>query len=152
LSLVVPDRIEKEIVIDAPVHVVWAIVTEPEHVGGWFSDSAEIELRPGGKAALTWAEHGTALGWVEAVEPPTRLAIRWARPLGAEPRLENTTLVEFILSEEGEGTRLRVVESGFRELEGPDEEKAEYAKGNEQGWEHELGDLVEYVATQPVRG
>jgi uncharacterized protein YndB with AHSA1/START domain len=149
---VVPDRIEKEIVIDAPVDVVWAIVTEPEHVGSWFSDSAEIDLRPGGKAALTWTDHGTAFGWVEEVEPPTRFAIRWARPLGAEPRPENTTLVEFILTEESEGTRLSVVESGFRALEGSDEEKAEYAKGNEQGWEHELGELVEYVATQPARG
>lgn len=148
----VPDRIEREIVIDAPVDVVWAIVTAPEHVGSWFSDFAEIDLRPGGKAALTWTEHGTALGWVEEVEPPTRFAMRWARPLGAEPRPENTTLVEFILSEESEGTRLRVIESGFRELEGPDEEKAEYAKGNEQGWEQELGELVEYVAAQPARG
>ena len=38
----VPERIEREIVIDAPLEVVWSIVTEPAHVGSWFSDSAEI--------------------------------------------------------------------------------------------------------------
>ena len=29
----VPDRIEREIVIDAPVDVVWAVVTEPGQAG-----------------------------------------------------------------------------------------------------------------------
>jgi uncharacterized protein YndB with AHSA1/START domain len=46
----VPDRIEQEILIDAAVEVVWSIVTEPEHVGGWFSDTARIDLRRGGEA------------------------------------------------------------------------------------------------------
>ena len=48
----VPERIEREILIDAPLETVWAIVTEPQHVGTWFSNSAEIDLRPGGKATL----------------------------------------------------------------------------------------------------
>jgi uncharacterized protein YndB with AHSA1/START domain len=38
---VVPDRISREVVIDAPPDVVWAIVTEPRHVARWFSDEAE---------------------------------------------------------------------------------------------------------------
>jgi uncharacterized protein YndB with AHSA1/START domain len=44
----VPDRIEREIVIDAPVDVVWAVVTEPELISGWLSDSVELDLRPDG--------------------------------------------------------------------------------------------------------
>jgi uncharacterized protein YndB with AHSA1/START domain len=147
----VPDRIEQEILIDAPLEVVWTIVTEPEHVGRWFSDSAEIDLRPGGEATLTWEEHGTSKARVERVEPPHLLAFRWARPLGAEVMEGNSTLVEFTLTEEGEGTRLRVAESGFRELDGPEGEKSEYAAGNRRGWELELGDLVEYVAAQVGR-
>jgi uncharacterized protein YndB with AHSA1/START domain len=142
----VPDRIEQEILIDAPVEVVWEIVTDAEHVGGWFSDTAEIDLRPGGDARLTWEEHGTAHGRVERVEPPNFVSFRWARPMGADPREGNSTLVEFRLSEEGEQTRLRVVESGFPELEGSEDEKAKYAEGNTQGWKKELGDLQEYVA------
>jgi uncharacterized protein YndB with AHSA1/START domain len=144
----VPDRIEREIVIDAPVDVVWEIVTEPQHVGSWFSDSAEIDLRPGGEAILTWEEHGSFPGRVERVDPPHAIAFRWARPAGAEPAEGNSTLVEFSLSPEGVGTRLRVVESGFQGLDGSDEEKAEYREGNIKGWEHELGELSEYVAQQ----
>ena len=142
----VPDRIEQEIVIEAPVDVVWEIVTEPEHVRSWFSDSAEIELRPGGKAILTWDEHGSFPAVVERVDPPHSFAFRWARPAGVEPAEGNSTLVELTLSPEGEGTRLRVVESGFARLHGSDDEKAEYREGNIRGWQHELGELGDYVA------
>ena len=144
----VPERIEREILIDAPMESVWAIVTEPEHVGTWFSDSAQIELRPGGKATLTWEAHGSAHAQVEKVEPPHSFSFRWARPVGAEPRKGNSTLVEFTLSAKGESTRLRVVESGFQELEGSEEEKAKYAEENTKGWDFELGELRDYVSTK----
>ena len=45
----VPEQIERETVIAAPVERVWALLTEAEHLGRWFGDSgAEIDLRPGG--------------------------------------------------------------------------------------------------------
>ena len=142
----VPERIEREVLIEAPLDVVWAVVTEPEHVGGWFGDSAEIDLRPGGEAVLTWEKHGSALARVEKVEPPHTFSFRWARPMGAEPVEDNSTLVEFNLSAEGEHTRLRVVESGFQTLDASEDEQATYAKENTQGWKAELDDLQEYVA------
>ena len=145
----VPERIEREVVIEAPVEVVWAVVTEPRHVGSWFSDAAEIDLRPGGDARLTWEQHGTSLARVEKVEPPHSFSFRWARGMNAPPGEGNSTLVEFSLSAEGERTRLRVVESGFPALDGSEEEKAAYAAGNTQGWKHELGELEEYVAQLP---
>ncbi len=144
----IPERIEREILIDAPQDVVWSIVTEPEHVGTWFSDAAEIDLRPGGEAILTWEKHGTSRARVEKVEPQSAFSFRWARPVEGEPREGNSTLVELTLAAEGDRTRLRVVESGFRELAWPEEEKATYAEGNSRGWDHELGELVEYVAAQ----
>jgi hypothetical protein len=40
----VPDRTERETVINAPVERVWDLITEPEHVGRWFGDAgAEID-------------------------------------------------------------------------------------------------------------
>ena len=114
--MMIPDRIEREILIDAPPEVVWGVVTDPEHVAGWFSDSAEIELRPGGRAILTWEEHGRVPGRVESVEPPRFFSFRWISGSGTELREDNTTLVEFTLSAEGDGTRLRVV-AGRREGE-----------------------------------
>jgi uncharacterized protein YndB with AHSA1/START domain len=149
---VVPERIEREILIEAPIDLVWAVLTEPEHVAGWFSDSAEIDLRPGGEATFDWPEHGgAARAWIERVEPPRFLAYRWVRSVGEEQRKDNSTLVEFTLAEEGDHTRLRVVESGFQELTWPDDKKATYFGENTQGWQLELEELREYVSMHVQR-
>jgi uncharacterized protein YndB with AHSA1/START domain len=152
----VPKRIERETLIDAPVDVVWSVITEPEHLGAWFGDSAAIDLRPGGELILTWEGHGSEYWRVERLDPPHFLSFRWLRtgherPAGADLREGNSTLVEFSLTAEGEGTRLRVVESGFHQLDGSDEENARDAEEHARGWEFELGELREYVSTQ-VRG
>jgi uncharacterized protein YndB with AHSA1/START domain len=144
----VPDRIEQDTLIDAPVDVVWAIVTEAEHLGSWFADSARIDLRPGGELVLEWREHGSFRARVEQVEPPHRFSFLGARRPDSEPAEGSSTLVEFTMTAEGARTRLRVVESGFRGLDLSDEEKLRQLEGNTAGWEHELGELREYAARE----
>jgi uncharacterized protein YndB with AHSA1/START domain len=90
------------------------------------------------------ARPGPCLG--RAVEPPRRLAFRWVRAVGEEQRKDNSTLVEFTLAPEGDRTRLRVVESGFPELDWSEDMKARYAAENTQGWQLELDELLEYVS------
>ena len=139
------DRIDREVLIEAPPQTVWAVITQPEHIAGWFSDAADIDLRPGGKVTLTWEGQGTAHGRVEVVEPPRLFAFRWVRWGVGEFREDNSTLVEFSLNAEGEGTRLRVVESGFGGLDASDDDKARYADENRRGWKLELSQLLDYV-------
>jgi uncharacterized protein YndB with AHSA1/START domain len=143
------DSIEREVVIDAPVDRVWELVTEPEHLGRWFGDAgAEVDLRPGGELELRWTEYGTSRGRVEAVEPPRRFAFRWAPfkdPGGLDPTDGNSTRVEFTLADEGESTRLRVVETGFASLATTDEQRQKNLDGNTEGWRLELGELQEYA-------
>ena len=143
----VPQRIERDILIDAPVEIVWAVVTEPEHISGWFSDSVDLDLRPGGAAALSWNDYGTVRGRVERVEPPHFFSFRWVvhREPGAPVRDGNSTLVEFSLSPEGDATRLTVVESGFRGLSGSEDENQGHVDGHRRGWDLELGELQEYA-------
>ena len=143
----VPDRVEREILIDAPPDVVWSVITEPEHVGRWFSDSAAIDLRPGGELVLTWDEHGPVYWRVEAVDPPSFVSYHWLRGEHDGPVAESSTLVEFSLVPEGDGTRLRVVESGFTALAGSEEDNAKEAEEHRRGWELELDELREYVST-----
>jgi uncharacterized protein YndB with AHSA1/START domain len=142
---VVPDAIEREIVIDAPPGVVWSIVTEAQHLAGWFSDEAELELRAGGRMLLTWHEHGVFEGRVETVDPPHVFAFRWQTRKGGFSET-NSTLVVMTLEPEGVGTRLRVVESGFAALPWTDEERENYAAENSRGWLAELDELREHVA------
>jgi uncharacterized protein YndB with AHSA1/START domain len=141
---VVPDAIEREIVIDAPPSVVWAIVTEAQHLAGWFSDEAEIDLRPGGRMLLTWRGHGTYEGLVETVDPPRLFAFRWQTRKGALSET-NSTLVTITLEAEPTGTRLRVVESGFAKLPWPDDARARYADENSRGWLTELDELRDHA-------
>jgi uncharacterized protein YndB with AHSA1/START domain len=142
---VAPDAIEREIVIDALPDVVWSIVTEAQHLAGWFSDEAEIDLRPGGRMLLTWREHGAYEGRIETVDPPRRFSFRWQTRDGAFSET-NSTLVVMTLEEEAAGTRLRVAESGFAALPWPDEQRARYIDENSRGWLAELDELRDYVA------
>jgi uncharacterized protein YndB with AHSA1/START domain len=145
----VPDRIERETVIDAPLERVWEVITAAEHLGRWFGDAgAEIDLRPGGAMVLRWADAGAHRGRVVAVEPPTRFSYRWAPfddPGGDEPVEGNSTLVEFTLHPDGAATRLRVVESGFASLSASEQQRVRNVEGNTAGWERETDELRAYA-------
>src|SRR5215211_3968743 len=120
----VADQIEREIIIDAPVERVWTTLTSAEHLGKWLADSgAEIDLKPGGAVALNWAGYGKVIGRVEKVESQRTFAYRWTNGPAPELTDGNSTYVDFNLSPEGNGTRLRVVESGFLGLMLPDDQK-----------------------------
>jgi uncharacterized protein YndB with AHSA1/START domain len=144
-----PESIERETVIAAPVERVWKLLTDAEHLGTWFGDAgAEIDLRPGGTMLLRWAEHGTVHARVERVEPQRVFSYRWAahQNTGDIELVDgNSTLVEFVLDSQGDDTRLRVVESGFSALDVPAAEQAKRARGNEEGWEIELGHLGDHA-------
>lgn len=142
-------QIERETVIAAPVERVWALLTEAEHIGRWFSDAgAEVDLRPGGGLVLRWSEHGTGRARIVDVEPHRRFSYRWA-PIrehwGEEPTEGNSTLVEFTLAAEGDGTRLRVVESGFEALAATAEQRRRSFEDNTEGWEAQLGNVGRYA-------
>jgi uncharacterized protein YndB with AHSA1/START domain len=143
-------QIERETTIAASPERVWAVLTEAEHVGRWFGDAgAEIDLRPGGAMAVRWAEYGVARMQIVDVEPPRRFSYRWA-PMrehwGEEPAEGTATLVEFTLDAEGDGTRLRVVESGFEALDATDEQRSRSYGDNTEGWERQLDSVRDYAA------
>ena len=146
----VPDQIERETVINAPVERVWELITAPEHVGRWFGDAgAEIDLRPGGEMVIRWTDYGTSHARVVAVEPHTLFSYRWAPfkdPGGEQPAEGNSTLVEFTLAPDGDGTRLRVVESGFASLATSEEQRAKNHASNTGGWQVEIDELADYAA------
>src|SRR5215469_10836588 len=122
----IPDAIEKEILIAAPVETVYRVITEPAQISQWFSDAAELDPVPGGEGRLTFEDRATSQRMavrlrVEAADPPHRFAFRWDYPDGAQPHEGNAPLVEFTLTAEDAGTRLRVTESGFAALHKPEQ-------------------------------
>jgi uncharacterized protein YndB with AHSA1/START domain len=146
---VTEDRIEREITIAAPVERVWAVLTEPEHVGKWFGQGppAEIDLRPGGIMRLDHGQHGQFPTRIEKVDPPHYFAYRWASGYpGEEATEDNSTLVELTLTSDGDGTLLRVVESGFATVEVPGERRAGASyESHAAGWTEKLAEVREYT-------
>ena len=148
------DRIERDILIRAPIERVWELITSAEHLGTWFGNAgAEIDLRPGGALTMTWRDHPTIRGRVETVDSPHRFSWRWLHvsSAAAEPTPANSTLVEFTLTAQGEATRVAVVESGFDALDLDGAARSELFAAHSGGWTAELGELADHAASAPVR-
>jgi uncharacterized protein YndB with AHSA1/START domain len=143
---VVQDRIEREVVVAAAPERVWEIITQAEHVGKWFGDSAEIDLRPGGTIVLRFENYGTVYATIEKIDEPRYFSYRWKPGVtGEKPSDADSTLVEFTLTPHEGQTRLRVVETGFSGLSLSESKRAEQFESNTKGWGIQLRDLQEYV-------
>jgi uncharacterized protein YndB with AHSA1/START domain len=126
--------IQREVVIEAPIEVVWRTITEPDRITEWFADRVDLVVEPGAHGYMGFGDQGGPVV-VEAVDPPNRFSFRWNHPAGEEPGLGNSMLVEFTLTPEGdERTRLRVAESGHELLGWPAAEKERYAEEHRGGW------------------
>jgi uncharacterized protein YndB with AHSA1/START domain len=137
-----PDRIERTVELAHPPRTVWTALTTAEGLGSWFGTKAEIDLRPGGRARLTWDHGDTAQLRVERVEEPAAFGYTW--PVYGLPADDpRRTYVEFALEPITSGTRLTVVESGFAQLS--DDAHGKAFDGNTDGWRKELGELAAYL-------
>jgi uncharacterized protein YndB with AHSA1/START domain len=148
-------RIEREIVIAAPLDVVWRAVTEPAQVSRWFADEVDLVAKPGYNGRLTFTEHARKQPvsvhiTVQSVEPERSWSYRWMHPEDAEPRDGNSTVVVFTLTPEGDGTRLRVVETGMERMGWSAEEHDSYVDDHTEGWTIHLDRLAEYLGRQPA--
>lgn len=142
----VQDRIEREVVVAAPPERVWQIITQAEHVGKWFGDSAEVDLRPGGTIVLRWEKYGTHYATIEKIDEPRYFSYRWNPGVtDQKPSDADSTLVEFTLTPHEGQTRLRVVETGFSRLSRNESERAEQFESNTEGWAIKVSSLQAYV-------
>ncbi|WP_063631668.1 SRPBCC domain-containing protein [Streptomyces himastatinicus] len=147
-AVTVADRIEREAYVPAPIDRVWRVLTTPEHIRTWYAPGGcEIDPRPGGTVRFRWDEHGEFHGRVERAVPDALFRFRLAHapdraPLGPG----QSTVVEFTLSPEGAGTRLRIAETGIRALDLPDEAKAKHAEYAALAWTSALEELTALAA------
>ncbi|SMG21614.1 SRPBCC family protein [Paraburkholderia susongensis] len=145
------DRIEKQILLNAPRSRVWRALSNAEEFGKWFGVNLTGKQFVAGQSVqghITYPgyEHLVMDVLVERVEPEHHLSWRWhpaAIDVSVDYTPEPTTLVEFDLSEVESGTLLRVVESGFDQL--PLARRTEAFRMNDGGWTEQMGNIERYV-------
>ncbi len=104
--------VEQTYYLAVPPARVWAALTEPKRLAGWFVERAEVELRKGGPFRLEWAPGVGMRGKVRSVDAPAKLVIAWHdRPKGSKPF---DTVARFRLKRKGKGTLLFLRHEGFR--------------------------------------
>ena len=138
--------IERELHIDAPPDVVFDVVSNPEHVRGWWPDEAEYPVEPGGDGRIGFGGQWVRFTVVDAV-PPRLFSFRWTHAEGETAITGNSYLVVFELEPADGGTRLRMTESGFRERGWDEAKVAAELADHVSGWDHFLPQLPGYVAT-----
>ena len=156
------DRIEKQIVLRAPLARVWAAVSDSQAFGSWFGVAFDGPFAAGtrlaGKIVPTTVDpevaklqkpyEGKAFEfWVDNIEPMRRISFRWhpyAIDSGVDYSSEPTTLIVFELEEVPDGTRLTISESGFDQI--PLARRAAALQANEGGWEHQSKLIQKYLA------
>ncbi|MER6785708.1 SRPBCC domain-containing protein [Streptomyces sp. NPDC000658] len=142
----IPNTIERAILINASRERVWSVLSEPAFLGRWFGNGepVKIDLRAGGLLVFDHGIHGVIPARIQTVEPPRLLSWRCSQgAAGEEPDDSNATLVEFTLTEDDStgGTRLTMVESGFAHLGLSTEEVIDRHRANSQNWPGKLDQL-----------
>ena len=158
------DRIEKKMLLRAPLARVWRAISDSGEFGTWFGMRLDGAFRPG--AALRGIIVGTTVNpeiaraqktyegkaieiTVERVEPQRLLSFRWhphAVDATVDYSAEPTTLVEFVIEATPDGVMLTVTESGFDRI--PLARRASAFTANEQGWGLVITLIRDYLVQQ----
>ena len=156
-----PDRIEKKILLKAPLARVWSAISDTKQFGTWFGVAFDAPFEAGkritGRIVPTKVDaeiaaeqkpfEGRAFDLVvDRIEPERLFSFRWhpaAIEEGVDYSKEEMTLVTFELEVAEGGTLLKVTESGFDKI--PPERRANAFSMNEGGWEAHTRLVQKYV-------
>ena len=158
------DRIEKKILLKAPLVRVWRALVDAKEFGRWFGVRFDGPFTPG--QPITGVLVGTEVNpeiaemqkqhagipfniAIDRIEPERLFSFRWhphAIEKGVDYSVEPMTLITFTLEQTAEGVLLTLVESGFDQI--PLARRAQAFTGNEGGWEIMVKIFGEYVGRQ----
>ncbi len=158
------DRIQKQILLHAPLHRVWRALTDSTEFGAWFGVKFDGPFQRGfmrGVIVPTTMDPEVAKAQkpyegkafeitVEQMEPERLFSFRWhpyAVESGVDYSTEPTTLVSFTLEKVADGVLLTVSESGFDQI--PLARRAKAFQANEQGWGMQVKLIEAYVVRTP---
>lgn len=158
----ITDRIDKKILLKAPVARVWQAISDAAEFGSWFGVAFDGHFVAGARltgkivptmvdaevAKLQEPHAGLPFEFrVERIEPMHRISFRW-HPYAVDRNLdysnEPATLIVFELEEVSGGTLLRISESGFDQI--PLARREAAFKANDGGWGMQTRLIEKYLA------
>lgn len=159
------DRIQKQILLRAPLKRVWRALAGSTEFGAWFGMKFDSPFTPGacmrGVIVPTTVDAEVARAQkpyegipfeiaIERMEPERLFSFRW-HPGAVEPGFdysaEPLTLVVFTLEDVEGGVLLTVTESGFDRI--PLARRAKAFAENEQGWSMAVKLIERYLVSAP---
>ena len=155
-------RIEKKVLLRAPLARVWSAISDARQFGAWFGVAFDGSFVPGartiGKIVPTTVDEEVAKLQkphegkpfeitVDRLEPMRLFSFRW-HPFAIDPTVdyssEPTTLAVFQLETVAGGTLLTITESGFDAI--PLARRAQAFTANEGGWTHQTKLIEKYLS------
>ncbi len=147
----ITDKIERVITLRAPRAKVWQALSNATSFGSWFgARDFDREFAAGvkatGKVTHAGYEHMDFVIDIQTFIPERELSWLW-HPGSTDPTYdianEPPTTVTFTLADDGSGTKVTVVETGFDAL--PPGRREQAFRGNEGGWDWQVGSITKYV-------
>ena len=156
------DRIEKKVLLRAPLKRVWHAIADSNEFGTWFGLKFDGPFAQGASlrgvivpstvnaevAELEKPHEGVVFDiTIEKIEPDRLFSFRWhphAIKRDVDYSAEPTTLVVFTLEEVAEGVMLTITESGFDRI--PLARRAEAFLANDAGWSVMIRVIEVYLA------
>ena len=122
---------------------VWRALTDPELLAQWLLPAIDLKLQPGAAFTLKTQPYpgwdGTVSCTFIEIEPQKKLSYTWF--VGGDMELD--TVVTFTLTPTESGTKLHLVQSGFKP-----EQKKNWG-GARYGWNMMGGKLIELLGGLP---
>lgn len=119
---------------DTSIEDLWSAITDPERLARWLA-RVEGDLKLGGEFYARFTSSWEGPGRVDICEPPRRLLVTM------EPGEDYETVIEAVLTPDGDHTRLVVEDRGLPVDKAPD---------HGAGWQVHLEDLAAYLGGKPT--
>lgn len=132
------DAIVCEISIAAHPETVFAYFTQSDLYARWMGVSAQLDARPGGTYAIDINDTAQARGTFLEVVPHSRIVFSFGWEGEMHPVPPGSSTVEVTLTRTADGTHVRLVHRGLRQLEARDQHR--------EGWELYLDRLSKVAA------
>lgn len=134
-------EIELSVVVARPPEVVWRALTDNNAIREWWAPGVLLDPEVGGAFVEPWIDPSgrrlVTAGEVIELIPGVRIALTWA-----DHGWPYTTFVEITLAPHRDGTFVQLRHTGWEQW--PEHQRPPLLEAHAEGWDHHLTSLAVY--------